>query len=265
MIINGSSRAGARDLANEILESDNNKSVAIIETYSSNSNQMQGFLACLLEMESKATMTKGIKGLYYSTISPASGAKMTKEKWIRSADVLESKLKLTGQPRVIVKRMENDREHLHVVWQRTDTKIGKFIPDSFSYRSHEQASRQLEAEFGHEAISGAFTSKGDTQKKPSINQTLNDCQKTNLLDSNPKDPQELIRELFEQSGNGEAFRDALYEQGFLLAKGNRSPFVVVDKEGKTYALRSIFKKIYKAKEVYARIEDIVDQLPTVEN
>ena len=45
---------------------------------------------------------------------------MTPEQWQRAVDVLDKELGLEGQPRAVVMHEKRGREHIHVVWARTD-------------------------------------------------------------------------------------------------------------------------------------------------
>lgn len=49
---------------------------------------------------------------------------------------------------------KHGREHIHVVWARTDMDTMTLRSDSQNYQAHERASLRMEQEFGHEHVPG---------------------------------------------------------------------------------------------------------------
>lgn len=148
---------------------------------------------------------------------------MTPEQWKRCVDLLEQELGLTGQNRAVVLHEKDGKEHLHVVWQRTDLETMKFISDSQNYAAHERVSQILEQEFGHEPVPGKHAKR---EKKPVDEQTR-------VRDQQMK---EAVTKLYRQSDSAQAFKTALEEEGYILAKGDRRPHILVDADGKEHSL-----------------------------
>ena len=90
---------------------------------------------------------------------------MTPAQWARAVEVLEKELGLEGQPRAVVLHEKHGREHIHVVWARTDLDTMTMRSDSMNFAAHERASQALELEFGHEAVPGKHA-KRDREKQP---------------------------------------------------------------------------------------------------
>ena len=109
--------------------------------------------------------TRGALGLYHANISPDARYAMTPEQWQRAVDVLEKELGFDGQPRAVVVHEKHGRQHIHVVWQRTDIDTMTLVSDSFNYVAHERASMALEREFGHEHVPGKHA-KRNREKQP---------------------------------------------------------------------------------------------------
>lgn len=61
---------------------------------------------------------------------------------------------------------------------------------------------------------------------------------------------------WEQSDNGAAFRRAIEDQGYLLARGNRRDYVVVDIEGGVHSVTRCLSKDIKAAQVRERLADL---------
>jgi hypothetical protein len=75
---------------------------------------------------------------------------------------------------------------------------------------------------------------------------------------------QTIRDCFEHSNNGRSFEAALAERGFILAKGDRRDFVVIDHEGGMHALGKRILGV-TAGQARDRLSDLSrEQLPTVE-
>lgn len=74
--------------------------------------------------------------------------------------------------------------------------------------------------------------------------------------------EQTVTELFQTSDSGRAFRAALQGEGLELAQGNRRGFVVVDQDGKVYALNRLIDTIdgakgrAKTKAISARLKDV---------
>src|SRR5258708_4642495 len=150
MIIKGGSRAGPSQLARHLQRTDTNERVEILQLDSPTGSLGEA----LRDWQLIAAGTRGSKGLYHANIDPDARYTMTLEQWQRSVDALEKELGLTGQPRVVVMHEKHGRQHIHVVWQRTNIDTMTMVADSFNYVAHERASKALEEEFGHEHVPG---------------------------------------------------------------------------------------------------------------
>lgn len=262
MIIKGGSRAAPRQLARHLLRADTNERVEVLELQSPTGDLNEA----LRDWQCLADGTRGTKGLYHANIDPDARYTMTPEQWQRSVDALEKELGLTGQPRAVVMHEKHGREHIHVVWQRTDIDTMTLVPDSFNYLAHERASLALEQEFGHEHVPGKHA-KRDREKQPEMPRAeFNhaEWQQGERAGLDPRERKDAITNLYAQSDNGAAFKAALEEQGYLLAQGDRRDFVIVARDG---AIHSLGRQIdgIKAKELREFMADIErDKLPTPE-
>jgi len=209
--------------------------------------------------------TRGTKGLYHVNIDPAEEYVMSLEQWARCVDVLEKELGFDGQPRAVVMHQKYGRQHLHVVWARTDIDTMTLRSDSMNYPAHERASKALEIEFGHEMVPGKHA-KRDREKQPEFpNAAVNhaEWQQAERTGIDPADRKDQITALKQASDSPQAFKAALEEQGYVVAKGDRD-FVLVDHAGEIYSLtRQIHgMKAAKLREYMKGIDSA--SLPTVE-
>src|SRR5712691_5041883 len=168
---------------------------------------------------------QGRDGLYHAEINPEAhyARTMTAEEWKRAADILAEELGLQDQPRALVLHAgTDDRPHLHVVWCRTDIDKMKVISDGYNYVAHERASQRMELEFGHEFVPGKHAKRDRKKQKDCPRQKLNQdedqYQKRTGLSKENRIKQ--ITALHAAADSGPAFKAALEDAGYILAKGN---------------------------------------------
>jgi hypothetical protein len=234
MIIKGGSRAAPSQLAWHLQRLDTNEKVEILEVQSPTPDLAEAFR----NWQTLSEGTHGIKGLYHANIDPAKDYIMTRDQWQRAVDVLEKELHLEGQPRAVVMHEKLGREHIHVVWARTDIDRMVLCPDSQNYLAHERASQRLEMEFGHEQVPGKHA-KRDREKQrefPRAEANQAEWQQGERTGIDPASRKDQITALKQASDNAQAFKVALEEQGYILAKGDRRDFVIVDQTGSIHSL-----------------------------
>jgi hypothetical protein len=262
MIIKGASRRAPDQLAAHLLRTDTNGRVEILELQSPHATLPETFR----DWQLLATNTKGTKGLYHANIDPAEQYKMSPEQWKRSVSVLEEELGLQGQPRAVVLHEKHGRQHIHVVWQRTDLDTMTLRSDSQNYQAHERASNILELEFGHERVPGKHA-KRDRDSQPEFPKSqINhaEWQQGERSGLDPRERKAALTALYQQSDSGQTFKVALEEKGYILAQGDRRDFVIVDQAGDVHSLGRQLQGV-KAAELRARMADVGrEALPTVE-
>jgi len=262
MIIKGGSRAAPDQLARHLQRRDTNENVQILELQSQN----PGLRDALRDWQTLSEGTRGTKGLYHANIDPAADYVMTMDQWRRAVEVLESELGFQGQPRLVVMHEKHDRQHIHVVWSRTDIDTMTLCPDGNNYLAHERASQALELEFGHEQVPGKHA-KRDREKQPEfpraeLNQAEWQQAERSGLDARQR--KEQITALHAAADNAQAFKAALEEAGYILAKGDRRDFVIVDQMGDIHSLGRQIRGV-KAAELREFMKGIDrETLPTIQ-
>ena len=262
MIIKGCSRGSPKQLAYHLQRVDTNERVSILEIQHPVADLEDAFFC----WQTLSEGSRGKKGLYHANIDPAEQYDLTPEQQLRAVDVLEEKLGFQGQSRVVVLHEKHGRAHLHVVWCRMDYDTGTLRSDSQNYLKHEQASMQLELEFGHELVPGKHA-KRDREKQaefPRAEVDHAEWQQAERTGINAAQRKEQVTALRAAADNAQAFKNALEEAGYLLAKGDKRGMVLVDGEGEVFSLSRHVTDI-KGKEFKAFMAPI-DQaaLPTVE-
>ena len=251
MIIKGSSRAGAANLGVHLMRRDTNERVHVMEMRGvAAENLDQG----LREMEAHGAGTRCKSPLYHANIDPRAGERMSPEQWNRAVDALEDKLGLTGQPRAVVQHVKEGREHVHVVWSRIDLENNRAISDSHNYRKHEEVSRELEREFGHERVQGAHVER-EGKARPARTPSHAEMQQAERSGLDPKAVKAEITGIWQRTDSGKAFEGALSEAGYTLARGDKRDFIVIDRTGESHSLARRIDGV-KAADVRARLADV---------
>lgn len=260
MIINGGSRAGGRNIARHLSRTDTNEVAQLVQITGTAANDLDG---ALREMEAVAAGTRCKYPLYHANIDPPPGATLTPEQWRRSVDLLGEKLGLGDQPRAVMRHIKHGREHVHVVWSRIDADNMRAISDSNNYRIHEQVSRQLEREFGLERVEGVHTGDRD-QARPVAEITQAEQQQAERTGRTVEEITAAIRAAWERSNTGGDFARELGEAGFVLARGDRRAFVILDEAGGIHSPRR--RLGIRAGEINAKCADIDPaELPGIED
>jgi hypothetical protein len=253
VIIKGKSVGGAKRLAVHLMRTDTNERAEVKEVWGVAAEDLRD---ALLEMEAVAAGTRSTKPFYHASINTRADERLTDEQRGRAIDRLEVELGLTGQARVVVVHEKEGREHCHIVWSRIDLDRMAAISDSHNYRKHEIVARELERVFGHERVQGAHVER-DGKPRPERTPSHAEMLQADRTGLSPKEVKEQITQLWRQTNNGQEFAVALWQAGYVLARGDRRDYVVIDPKGGTHSL---------ARRVGgARVKDIRERLSDLDS
>jgi hypothetical protein len=232
MIIKGKSRAGPQQLATHLGNAEKNERVSLVETRGTIAQDLRG---ALVEMDAYAIGTKCERSLYHAALSPEPPHVLTPEQRSEAIELLEKRLGLDGHARVVVMHEKLGRQHIHVVWSRIDLVKMRSVSDSHNYRKHEEVARDLERRFGHDRVQGAHHERGGVERpdRTPSRAELRQEERTGITGRRVK---EEVTAAFRTSDGAEAFRAALEERGYLLARGDRRDYVVIDRKGGVHSL-----------------------------
>lgn len=230
MIIKGKSRAEPMKLALHLENAETNERVELLETRHTIGDDLR---TALVEMYAHAAGTKCTKPLYHAAISPAQT--ITREQINEAVDALEQKLGFDDQARVIVLHEKHGRQHIHVVWSRIDLETMTAVHDGHNYRKHEEVARDLERKFGHERVQGAHHER-EGIARPDRTPSRAELRQEERTGIRGKKVKEEVTAIFRSSDTPQAFEAALAEHGYMLARGDRRDFVIVDQGGGTHSL-----------------------------
>lgn len=260
MILKGGQRANGGDLAVHLMNAFDNEQVELAQVRGTVADDLPGALA---EFEAVARGTKAREYLYSLSINPPSP--LSREQYLEAIDAIESRLGLSGQPRAIVFHVKDGREHCHVVWSRIDGEKMRAVQLSHDRRRLMDMACILARRYGLKLAPGleAWEQKRKHSKEY-IEATLAERALEKKTGISPDQRRKEITFCYEQADTAEAFRAALSERGYVLAKGDRRGFVVVDAFGDVHSLTRYIKG-HKADDVKAKLAAInLSELPGVE-
>lgn len=232
MIIKGKSRTTPQQLATHLGNAEKNERVSLVETRGTVARDLRG---ALVEMDAYAIGTKCQKSLYHAAISPEPPHRLTDDQRAEAIDALETKLGLDGHARVVVMHEKLGRQHIHVVWSRIDLEKMRSVSDSHNYRKHEEVARDLERRFGHDRVQGAHHER-DGVTRPDRTPSRAELQQQERTGITGKRVKDEVTSAFRASDGPEAFEAALEDRGYLLARGDRRDYVIIDLKGGIHSL-----------------------------
>jgi hypothetical protein len=254
MIIGGGSRSNWRWFSKHLMNGRDNELVRVAEIRGLPAGNL---LDAFREMQLIASVSPQCKNFFYhADINPREEESLTEREWDQAIDILERNLGLEGQSRVVIEHDKNGRVHRHVVWSRIDPDTMRAVPDSNNYDIHMRTADKLEELFGHERTDRGRGADGPNPENWEVFRG-----KKSRID--PYAVKAELTQLWRQSDTGQAFAAALAERGFILAKGDRRDFVVIDQAGDDHSLPR--RVGAKAAEVRARMAGVDrESLPSVE-
>jgi hypothetical protein len=254
MILKGSQRGGAKQLALHLLKTEDNEHVAVHELRGFVSADLQ---AALHEAYAVSKGTRATQFLFSLSLNPPASERVSIEEFEAAIQQVETKLGLDDQPRAVVFHEKNGRRHAHVVWSRIDTERMRAINLPHFKLKLRDVSRELYLEHGWAMPRGLANSKERDPK----NFTRDEWEQARRGDQDPRALKALFRECWLISDSKAAFAQALKGRGYTLARGDRRGHVAVDFRGEVYAIAKWTG--LRAKDVRDRLGDGKD-LPSVE-
>src|ERR1700677_568047 len=254
MIIRGNPAGNVGFWSKHLQRDDTNERATVME--------ISGLLAedlttALREMQAVAAGSRRQGNfMYQANINPQAYEKLTPEQWKEAVDTLEKNLGLTGHQRVVVEHEKEGRTHRHVIWNRVDAETLRVADIGGNYRIHTATQQELEARFDLTPT---------PEPSPDRKRPL-DLWEVRAAERSGIDPDFIraeLSQLWRMADTGKAFAAAVEERGYILARGDRRDFCIVDHAGDAHSLARRLEGV-KVKDVRERMADIDrDSLPTV--
>ena len=255
MIINGNPAGNVGYWSSHLLRDDTNARAEVKEIF--------GLLAedvptALREMQAIAAQSRSHGNfLYQANINPQGNEQLTPGQWKEAVDTLEKNLGLSGHQRVVVEHEKGGRTHQHVVWNRVDVETLRVADMGGNYRIHTATARELESRFD---LTPTPTQPA-LDRKPTLE--LWELRAAERSGINPATLKDELSELWRSTDSGKAFAAALAARGYVLAKGDRRDFCVIDHAGDAHSLARRLDGV-KAAQARERMSDLDrDALPSV--
>ena len=278
MIIKSSQRSSPQELANHLTKLSENENIIFSDSRAILAEDVHGALD---DMDDIARGSSCNQHLYHVSINP--DHEMDAKEWQQTWQLYETEFGLENQPFIEVTHVKEGRLHKHRVYERIQDD-GKAIHLAFNRIRNEKISRVLEHEFGHELTLGKHNravikklraegkeeiadwleqQHAHEQSRPVAEKNHADLQQEKRTKLTVEQVKTDLKSACEATDNGKAFEAAIAEKGYLLAKGDKRDFVIVDPVGGVHSPRR--RLGVKAKELRQKWQDLNPaQMPTVE-
>jgi relaxase-like protein len=269
MIVKGNARGGGAQLAAHLMNAHDNERVELAETRGSIANDLAGAFS---EWRADSKTTACEKYLYSLSINPDQAqGKMTREEYFAFIGRVEKRLGLEHQPRIVIFHEKKDkdgivRQHCHVVWSRIDTKVGRAVHIAHDRMKLRTVAQEFARELGRALPAGMEQERGtERHEKRQRHADLKDKQQEERTGVAKAEHIAAITDAWSRTQDGPGFAAALKARGYVLARGDKRAYVVVDRAGE---LHSLARRITgaKAADVKARLERShpLDSLPSID-
>ncbi|MCP4099680.1 MAG: relaxase/mobilization nuclease domain-containing protein [Planctomycetaceae bacterium] len=250
MILKGSQRGGASNLADHLMNTRENDHVEVADLRGVAARDLHG---AFLEIEAISRGTKATQPFFSVSINPPENARLTLDDFKQAAQAIEEKFGLEDQPRAIVTHEKNARLHAHVVWSRIDTDHMRAVELSYSRLKLKDVSKELFLQHGFEMPEGMR----DRSKARADNFSPKIWQQAKRLGEDPRDLKRIIGDAFRDADSAKAFQSQLEAQAMQLARGDRRGFVVVHHTGEALPINRYLDM--KQKDIRAKLGDPKEQ------
>lgn len=170
--------------------------------------------------------------MFSLSFNPPKDKDASEQEFYDAIERAEEKLNLDNQPRAIVFHEKEGRRHAHVVWSRINAETMTAINLPHFKNKLMSLSRELYLEHGWELPDGL---RRDGGKSP-LNFTLDEWQQAKRLGLDPREIKQSFQEAWERPDSPLAFKHALEDKGYFLAKGDRRGFVALNINGEVFSI-----------------------------
>ncbi len=266
MIPKASQRGGGQDLAAHLLNAVDNEYVELADVRGAVAGDLHGAFA---EWEAIASaLTKSRSYLYSLSINPhVVNGPLTRAQNADYADRVEKALGLSGQPRVMVMHIKDGREHCHVVWSRVDAEAGKAIHMAFDHQKLMMVTREFARDHGLKLPLGYERNAQEQERNRKRQLSLYEKEQERQTGISKDEHADRVTAAWKRSDTAKAFVRALEDMGYVLAAGDKRPYVLVDLYGGMNALPKLINdRDVRTKDIRAFLEKDFpeDSLPTVD-
>lgn len=248
MIAKGNLHAHGAKLAAYLTTSSEDEHAELVELRGFASDNIRD---AFIDVQMQAAATRATKPFFHAYVRAPEGEGISRELWREFADRLEARLGFDGQPRAVAFHHGPGGEtHMHISWSRIDLASLRVIDPGLYKNKMKELCRAFEKEHG---LTQVANERATDNKTRSPNRA--EFEQARRLGIDLKVIRNTIQACWQSADSGRGFAAALAEHGFILARGDRRDFVVIDHAGGDHALS---KRITgaTAAETRARVADI---------
>lgn len=254
MILQGSQRGGAKDLAMHLLKEENDH----VQVHELRGFVSDDLVSALNEIHAISKGTKAKQYLFSLSLNPPPEENVSIADFEDAVNRAEDKLGLSGQPRGVILHEKNGRRHAHAVWSRIDTEEMKAIKLPYTHYKLRDLSKELYLEHGWNMPRGFVSSKG----RDPTNFTLEQWQQAKRIGKDTREIKAALQDSWTTSDTQGAFQQALKDRGYILARGDCRGFVALDHRCEIFSISKKWIGV-SAKDVKAKLNDQA-ALPSVD-
>ena len=261
MIPKSSQRGGGQQLATHLMNSFDNDRVEIVEVRGAVANDLHGAFA---EWYAQSKATKCRKYLYHLMINPDHRqGPFKREHYDDYIRRVEKKLRLGGQPCAIVFHVKKGREHCHVVWSRIDVDKGKAVHIDNDHQKLRSITQEFARDYRLTLPPGMENDRGTARFAfRAAAENLTEKQQQERSGISKQERRELVTKAWTDSTDAMGFVRNLESSGFLLARGDKRAYVIIDLAGEIHSLSRQITGV-KAKELKTRLSSLdIEKLPS---
>ncbi|MEQ1705458.1 MAG: AAA family ATPase [Rickettsiales bacterium] len=285
MIGKGASRDNAPQLGHYLLNEHDGESARVLQVRGTIADDVKGAME---ELEAIAKGTRCEQHMYHAILNPERGQSFTDAQKFYAIEVIAKQLGLDQNARVVVEHEKDREQHIHIAFSRINPDTLKSVRMSHDRLKIHLAARIIEHDLGHRFV---FTGQHDhvmrqlraqgredvaewmerervkMLEQPALQRSASrsEEEQSHRLMMDLKQVRADIRGAWEQSDNGAAFRQGLEGKGYLLARGDRRDYVVIDEAGGVHSVARCLSKEVKAANVRERLADLANaNVPDVE-
>jgi hypothetical protein len=184
------------------------------------------------DLQHIAEGTNADKPFFHGYVRLPDNERLSREQWLIVADQMEAALGFQGQARAVALHHGGpEGNHLHIAWNRINLDTMKAIDPGLYKLKMKAEARLIERDFGLRQLDGGPNPDRltKTAKQPEF-------QQSRRLDTDLDAIRNGIRQAWDASDGGPALQAAIAERGWILARGDRREFLVIDERGGEHAL-----------------------------
>jgi hypothetical protein len=232
MIIEGGSYANGGWWAKHAQSVEKNERAALMEAEGFSGTTIDEFFR---EMKAVSLGTKCTNYFYQYNIDLRPGETLTDAQWEDAHAITRKNHGMENHAWFRVRHVKNGQTHEHGFICRIDPERMRAHSDSLSAQIREQTSRELEQKYGLTPVKSVLVPDRDSprpERRPKKWEQFRGAQ----AELDPKDIARELQTIKQRSDNGQSFKAGIEAAGYILARGDKRDFVIVDQRGDDHSL-----------------------------